>query len=100
MVLLTLLTHFDIVSVGTADGAEPAERLMFAMAPVGLRMRLSLRSPAACQVETEVGPGIGALRGSAGLGGSATASPDQQQRRVVLLRQGDGTARARTRPAR
>ena len=45
MVLLTLLTRFDIVSVGTADGAEPAERLMFAMAPVGLRMRLRSRAP-------------------------------------------------------
>ena len=40
MVLLTLLQHFDIESVGTADGGEPEERLMFAMAPVGLRMRL------------------------------------------------------------
>ncbi len=44
MVLLTLLTRFDIVSVGTAEGGEPAERLMFAMAPVGLRMRLALRA--------------------------------------------------------
>jgi len=43
MVLLTLLNHFDIQSVGTADGSEPAERLMFAMAPVGLRMRLTQR---------------------------------------------------------
>lgn len=43
MVLLTLLTHFDIVSVDTADGAEPEERLMFTMAPVGLRMRLRAR---------------------------------------------------------
>jgi cytochrome P450 len=40
MVLLTLLTQFDVQFVGTADGGEPAERLMFAMAPVGLRMRL------------------------------------------------------------
>ena len=40
MVLLTLLNHFDIESVGTADGSEPEERLMFAMAPVGLQMRL------------------------------------------------------------
>ena len=40
MVLLTLLQHFDIESVGTEDGSEPEERLMFAMAPVGLRMRL------------------------------------------------------------
>jgi cytochrome P450 len=43
MVLLTLLTRFDIAFVGTAHGGEPAERLMFAMAPVGLRMRLRLR---------------------------------------------------------
>jgi cytochrome P450 len=43
MVLLTLLHHFDIESVGTADGSEPAERLMFAMAPVGLWIRLQAR---------------------------------------------------------
>jgi cytochrome P450 len=43
MVLLTLLNHFDIHFVGTADDSEPDERLMFAMAPVGLRMRLRLR---------------------------------------------------------
>jgi cytochrome P450 len=40
MVLSTLLARFDIDFVGTDDGSEPAERLMFAMAPVGLRMRL------------------------------------------------------------
>ena len=40
MVLLTLLNHFELDSVGTAEGHEPAERLMFAMAPVGLQMRL------------------------------------------------------------
>ena len=44
MVLLTLLQHFDIDFVGTADGSEPAERLMFAMAPVGLQMRLRRRA--------------------------------------------------------
>jgi len=44
MVLLTLLSRFDIDSVGTDDGHEPAERLMFAMAPVGLRMRLRRRA--------------------------------------------------------
>ena len=44
MVLITLLTEFDITSVGTDDGREPAERLMFAMAPVGLRMRLRARA--------------------------------------------------------
>jgi cytochrome P450 len=43
MVLQTLLNHFDIESVGTANGREPEERLMFAMAPVGLRMRLQRR---------------------------------------------------------
>ncbi len=40
MVLLTLLSQFDIEFVGTDGGGEPAERMMFAMAPVGLRMRL------------------------------------------------------------
>ena len=44
MVLLTLLSRFDIDFVGTDDGSEPAERLMFAMAPVGLRMRLRRRA--------------------------------------------------------
>ena len=44
LVLLTLLTNFDIDFVGTADGSPPAERLMFAMAPVGLQMRLRLRA--------------------------------------------------------
>ena len=46
MVLVTLLNHFDVVSVATPDGGEPAERLMFAMAPVGLQMRLKTRAPA------------------------------------------------------
>jgi cytochrome P450 len=43
MVLLTLLNTFDIESVGTASGQPPVERLMFAMAPVGLQMTLRLR---------------------------------------------------------
>ena len=43
IVLATLLQHFDIQFVGTDGGGEPAERLMFAMAPVGLRMRLAAR---------------------------------------------------------
>ncbi len=42
MVLLVLLNHFEIASL-TAPGGEPAERLMFAMAPVGLQMRLRPR---------------------------------------------------------
>ncbi|MBC5768554.1 cytochrome P450 [Ramlibacter sp. GTP1] len=40
MVMVTLLDNFELASVGTEDGSEPAERLMFAMAPVGLRMTL------------------------------------------------------------
>ena len=44
VVMLTLLTHFDLLSVATDDGRAPAERLMFAMAPVGLRMRLRARA--------------------------------------------------------
>lgn len=42
MVLLTLLNNFEIRSVTTADGGEPAERLQFAMAPVGLQMHLRM----------------------------------------------------------
>lgn len=43
VVMLTLLSRFELLSVATEDGGEPAERLMFAMAPVGLRMRLRPR---------------------------------------------------------
>jgi cytochrome P450 len=42
MVLLVLLNHFEMGSV-CAPGGEPAERLMFAMAPVGLQMQLKPR---------------------------------------------------------
>jgi cytochrome P450 len=45
MVMLVLLGHFDIASVATDDGQEPAEELKFAMAPVGLTMRLALHQP-------------------------------------------------------
>ena len=51
MVLLTLLARFEIAFVGTADGREPAERLMFAMAPVGLQMRLTLRAGTAASLQ-------------------------------------------------
>ena len=44
LVSLTLLKHFDVQSVDTADGSAPAECLQFAMAPVGLRMRLAPRA--------------------------------------------------------
>jgi len=40
MAMAMLLGRFDIQSVGTEDGSEVQERLAFAMAPVGLRMRL------------------------------------------------------------
>ena len=44
MAIAMLLGRFDIESVGTADGSEVQERLAFAMAPVGLRMRLRERA--------------------------------------------------------
>ncbi|HSW18706.1 MAG TPA: cytochrome P450 [Ramlibacter sp.] len=42
MVMGMLLSSFDLAQVWCADG-EPPERLMFTMAPVGLRMRLQAR---------------------------------------------------------
>jgi cytochrome P450 len=47
MAMAVLLNHFDLQHVGTADGHPPRERLQLAMAPVGLRMRLSPRASAA-----------------------------------------------------
>ncbi len=44
MAMAMLLGRFDIDSVGTEDGSEVQERLAFAMAPVGLRMRLRERA--------------------------------------------------------
>ncbi len=44
MALAVLLMHFDLASVGTADGRPPRERLQLAMAPVGLRMKLRQRA--------------------------------------------------------
>jgi cytochrome P450 len=43
MVMATLLGNFDLIRVGTESGAEPAERMTFAMEPVGLEMRLRVR---------------------------------------------------------
>ncbi|MFN0182474.1 MAG: cytochrome P450 [Aquabacterium sp.] len=40
MVLGMLLARFDLETVATADGSEPAERLKFTMTPQGLGMRL------------------------------------------------------------
>jgi cytochrome P450 len=44
MAMSMLLANFDIVSVGTDDGSDPAERLAFTMMPVGLRMTLRPRA--------------------------------------------------------
>jgi hypothetical protein len=43
MAIAMLLANFDIASVTTPDGGEPAERMAFTMAPVGLSMRLRER---------------------------------------------------------
>jgi hypothetical protein len=44
MALAALLGGFEIDSVSTAHGDEPAERLSFTMAPEPLTMRLSERA--------------------------------------------------------
>ena len=44
MAIATLLGRFDLVSVGTANGKEPAERMAFTMTPVGLQMRVRERA--------------------------------------------------------
>jgi cytochrome P450 len=43
MAMCTLLGHFDISDVSTANGQPAPERLQLSMMPVGLRMRLSTR---------------------------------------------------------
>jgi len=43
MVMAMLLAGFELESVGTADGAEPLERMAFTMQPVGLRTKLRRR---------------------------------------------------------
>jgi len=43
MALATIARNFQLVEVGTADGAPPRERMAFAMSPVGLRMKLKAR---------------------------------------------------------
>jgi cytochrome P450 len=44
LVLALLARNFELLEVGTDDGAPPAERMAFAMFPVGLRMRLAERA--------------------------------------------------------
>jgi len=46
MVLSMLARNFDLDEVFTAGGTPPEECMTFSMHPVGLRMRLSARSPA------------------------------------------------------
>jgi cytochrome P450 len=43
LALVALLHEFDVLSVETADGAEPQEWMAFNMTPVGLRMKLRPR---------------------------------------------------------
>jgi cytochrome P450 len=43
MVIATLARNFELLEVGTADGAPPRERLEFTMYPAGLRMKLAPR---------------------------------------------------------
>jgi cytochrome P450 len=43
MVLATLARNYELLEVGTEDGAPPQERFAFTMFPVGLRMRIALR---------------------------------------------------------
>jgi cytochrome P450 len=45
MVLATLLRNFELLDVGTGDGAPPRERLAFTMFPMGLKIRLAPRRP-------------------------------------------------------
>ena len=47
MAMAVLLQHFDIAQVATDDGLPPVELLSFTMTPVGLRMQLRARDPAA-----------------------------------------------------
>ena len=44
LAMAVLLSRFDIQSVGTLDGQPAREKLQLAMAPVGLRMQLRVRS--------------------------------------------------------
>ena len=50
LAIATILRDFDITSVDTEDGGPAQELMKFAMAPVGLTMRLRVK---ACDAETE-----------------------------------------------
>ena len=45
MAMAMLLAHFEIETVGTAGGTEPAEHMSFTMSPLGLSMRLRALEP-------------------------------------------------------
>jgi len=44
MVLATIARNYELLSVGTADGAPPQERTAFTMFPVGLKIRVAARA--------------------------------------------------------
>lgn len=44
MVLAAIARNYELVEVGTENGAPPGERLDFTMSPVGLRMKLRARA--------------------------------------------------------
>ena len=44
MVLATIARNYQLIEVGTENGAPPREHLAFTMAPVGLRMKLGVRA--------------------------------------------------------
>ncbi len=44
MVLATIARNYQLIEVGTEDGAPPREHLAFTMAPVGLRMKIKARA--------------------------------------------------------
>ena len=46
MVLATLARNYELIEVGTEDGAPPVERFAFTMFPLGLRMRIGPRRAA------------------------------------------------------
>ena len=45
MVLATIARNYDLIEVGTEDGAPPRELMEFSMSPVGLRMKIRAREP-------------------------------------------------------
>jgi len=44
MVIATIARNYQLIEVGTEDGAPPREHMAFTMAPVGLRMKIRARA--------------------------------------------------------